>query len=355
MSHEQIVSLRSDDPRRADLERQGWTVVGESWGARLRLGTAGTPERARAEARLHGAVAAAEQRGYRVVELGADAAEAIAALDASNEPDYPSTPSTAHTAPGAEEVRGLVSTKGVRFFGALSGEELVAVSGVYRRPDRGETELTSVRADHRGLGLAYAVKAAAILALAPDGVEVFGTGGAAANAGSLAMNRGLGYVIEEHWYDLQAPAGPALTFRLARRADLQRIVELIADDAVAAARTGAFGPAHVAGFDAIEASPNDELWVAEVDGEVCATAQLTFVPGISRNGATRLLVEAVRVDATLRGQGVGRRFMHRLHERGRERGATLAQLTSDKQRPEAHRFYRNLGYAQSHEGFKLTL
>lgn len=153
------------------------------------------------------------------------------------------------------------------------------------------------------------------------------------------------------------PDSPAsrVSFRPATRADLPRVVALIADDAVAAARTGTFGPAHEAGFDAIEASTNDELVVAELDGEVVGVMQLTFVPGISRNGATRLLVEAVRVDARLRGRGLGRALMEHAHERGRERGCVLAQLTSDKQRPDAHRFYRSLGYAQSHEGFKLPL
>jgi GNAT superfamily N-acetyltransferase len=148
---------------------------------------------------------------------------------------------------------------------------------------------------------------------------------------------------------------PRLRLRRATRADLPRVVALIADDAVAASRTGALGPAHVAGFEAIEASPQDELLVGELDGEVVACMQLTFVPGISRNGATRLLVEAVRVDARLRGQGLGRELMEHAHARGRERGCVLAQLTSDKQRPDAHRFYRGLGYAQSHEGFKLLL
>ncbi|MCL1870805.1 MAG: GNAT family N-acetyltransferase [Promicromonosporaceae bacterium] len=154
---------------------------------------------------------------------------------------------------------------------------------------------------------------------------------------------------------MSLPADLPVSFRPATRADLERVVALIADDAVAAARTGAFGPAHVAGFEAIEASPNDELVVAVLDGEVVGCMQLTFVPGISRNGATRLLVEAVRVDARLRGRGVGRALMEHAHARGRERGCALAQLTSDKQRPDAHAFYRRLGYAQSHEGFKLAL
>lgn len=146
-----------------------------------------------------------------------------------------------------------------------------------------------------------------------------------------------------------------LTFREAALADLERVVELIADDAVAATRTGTYGAPHVAAFEAIAASPDNELVVAESGGEVIAVMQLTFIPGISRNGASRLLVEAVRVDKAYRGQGIGRLLMEHAHERGRERGCVLAQLTSDKQRPDAHRFYRNLGYEQSHEGFKLQL
>ncbi|GAA2218077.1 GNAT family N-acetyltransferase [Promicromonospora sukumoe] len=146
-----------------------------------------------------------------------------------------------------------------------------------------------------------------------------------------------------------------LIFREAVRGDLERIVELIADDAVAATRTGTYGAPHLAGFEAVAASPDNELVVAESDGEVVGVMQLTFIPGISRNGAARLLVEAVRVDKAQRGQGIGRLMMEHAHERGRARGCVLAQLTSDKQRPEAHRFYRNLGYEQSHEGFKLPL
>jgi GNAT superfamily N-acetyltransferase len=146
-----------------------------------------------------------------------------------------------------------------------------------------------------------------------------------------------------------------LNFREAGRDDLERIVELIADDVVAARRTGSYGEPHVRAFEAIAASPDNELVVAEAGGEVIGVMQLTFVPGISRNGASRLLVEAVRVSRELRGQGIGRLLMEHAHERGRARGCVLAQLTSDKQRPEAHRFYRSLGYDQSHEGFKLSL
>lgn len=137
--------------------------------------------------------------------------------------------------------------------------------------------------------------------------------------------------------------------------DLARIVELIADDVISAERTGSFDAAHLAAFEAIDVDPNNEVIVAELDGAVVGTMQLTYVPGISRHGATRLLVEAVRVDARLRGGGIGRQMMLWAHERGRARGCVLAQLTSDKRRTDAHRFYLSLGYDQSHEGFKLAL
>ncbi|MTG89333.1 GNAT family N-acetyltransferase [Cellulosimicrobium sp. BIT-GX5] len=148
---------------------------------------------------------------------------------------------------------------------------------------------------------------------------------------------------------------PGLSFRAAVAADLPRVVELIADDEVARARTGQIGPEHEAAFAAIAADPNNELVVVEQDGRVVGTMQLTVIPGISRRGASRLLVEAVRVDRGLRGRGVGRAMMAWAHAWGRERGCALAQLTSDKQRADAHRFYRSLGYEQSHEGFKLPL
>ncbi|MFI6393420.1 GNAT family N-acetyltransferase [Nonomuraea sp. NPDC050547] len=147
----------------------------------------------------------------------------------------------------------------------------------------------------------------------------------------------------------------SLVFREARAEDVPAVVALIADDAVAARRTGTYGPAHESAFAAIQADPNNELIVAELKGEIVGTMQLTYIPGISRNGATRLQVEAVRVAAHLRGQGWGRKMMEWAHAKGRARGCVMVQLTSDKQREEAHRFYRSLGYAQSHEGFKLPL
>ncbi len=83
--------------------------------------------------------------------------------------------------------------------------------------------------------------------------------------------------------------------------------------------------------------------------------QLTFIPGLSRRGAWRANIEAVRVASHLRGQGIGARLMDEAHQVARKRGCRLAQLTSDKQRADAHRFYERLGYAPSHTGFKLVL
>ena len=146
-----------------------------------------------------------------------------------------------------------------------------------------------------------------------------------------------------------------LTFRDARRDDLPRIIALLTDDALGAGREKAPMLAYEQAFDTVAADGNNVLVVGELDGEVVASMQLTFIPTISRGGSTRMLVEAVRVDTRLRNQGLGSLLMAEAHRRGRERGCTLAQLTSDKRRSDAHRFYTRLGYAQSHEGFKLSL
>lgn len=147
-----------------------------------------------------------------------------------------------------------------------------------------------------------------------------------------------------------------LHLRAATRADVPRILDLLNDDAIARSRgVDGIGPGHWAAFEAIDADPRNELVVAELGGRVVGTLQLTFIPGLSRNGAQRALIEAVRVDEDLRGQGFGAQLMTWAIERARERGCAMVQLTSDKQRTEAHRFYERLGFAASHEGFKLKL
>ena len=154
-------------------------------------------------------------------------------------------------------------------------------------------------------------------------------------------------------------------FRTATRADVPAILDLLADDDVARARDAAADGAPAvpeeadaacwAAFEAIDADHRNELIVAEQAGAVVGTCQLTFIPSLSRRGAERMTIEAVRVRADLRGHGVGRAMMRWSLDRARERGCGLAQLTTDKRRTDAHRFYADLGFEASHEGFKLAL
>ena len=151
-----------------------------------------------------------------------------------------------------------------------------------------------------------------------------------------------------------------LTFRIATRADVPEILALYADDVVSRARDGAVSEsadaAHWAAFEAIDADPGNELIVAvDSDGTLVGTFQLTFTPSLSRGGSSRMTIEAVRVRGDLRGRGIGRQMMEWALARGRERGCAVAQLTSDKNRPAAHRFYESLGFTASHVGMKRPL
>lgn len=151
-------------------------------------------------------------------------------------------------------------------------------------------------------------------------------------------------------------SGPeGVLFRLAVAPDLSGIVALLSDDDLGRGREGADLSPYARAFAAIEADPNNEIWVGEQAGRVVACLQLTFIPGLSRAGAWRANIESVRVARELRGKGVGAAFLRAAHARAAERGARLAQLTSDARRADAHRFYERLGYAPSHTGFKLTL
>ena len=151
---------------------------------------------------------------------------------------------------------------------------------------------------------------------------------------------------------------PPDAFRIANDADLDAIVALLADDAIARTRPGhveAATPQVRAAFASIQANPDDEIWVGERDGQVVATLQLTILSGLSRNGMRRALVEAVRVSAGMRGLGIGARLMQVAMDRARERGCGTIQLTSDLRRTDAHRFYARLGFEASHVGMKRML
>ncbi|MER7212323.1 GNAT family N-acetyltransferase [Streptosporangium sp. NPDC000239] len=151
------------------------------------------------------------------------------------------------------------------------------------------------------------------------------------------------------------PVNPYLTFRVATLEDVPTVLALLADDSTSGAQQGEYGEAHRAAFEAIDADPGNELIVAELDGEVVGTMQLTYIPGISRGGALRMQIEAVRIASGLRGRGLGGQMLRWAVERGRARGCALVQLTTNKARKDAHRFYDSLGFVASHEGYKLAL
>ena len=144
-------------------------------------------------------------------------------------------------------------------------------------------------------------------------------------------------------------------FRDARRDDVPAIVALLADDVLGAEREGAVDEAYLVAFAEIQADSGSRLIVAEADGKVAGTLQLNFLPGLSRHGMLRAQIEAVRVAATHRGRGLGREMISWAIGQAREHGCGLVQLTSDKRRPDALRFYESLGFTASHEGFKLPL
>jgi GNAT superfamily N-acetyltransferase len=149
------------------------------------------------------------------------------------------------------------------------------------------------------------------------------------------------------------------TLRRATESDVTAIVALIAADQLGATRDGVRNEAdlaaYVAAFRAISADPAHLLMVAESRGEMVGTMQLSFLPGLARRGALRAQIEAVRVAARFRGSGLGRAMLGWAIDEARRRGCALVQLTSDKSRADAHRFYQRLGFVASHEGMKLAL
>jgi len=146
-----------------------------------------------------------------------------------------------------------------------------------------------------------------------------------------------------------------LRARRAKLSDLPRLLELLGDDTLGKNReaVGSDDPCYVQAFSAIDSDANQYLFVAEIAEKVVAMLQLTFIPGLSRRGALRANIETVRVDSAMRGQGIGSWIMKEAILLAEKRGCNLVQLTSDKSRTEAHRFYARLGFVGSHEGFKL--
>lgn len=149
-----------------------------------------------------------------------------------------------------------------------------------------------------------------------------------------------------------------LTFRRATRADLPAIVAMLADDVLGRAREVVSDPVdarYVAGFDAIEANPNDMLAVADQDGQVVGCLQITFLAGVSHCGGWRGHIEGVRVAADQRGGGIGRQMLQWAIGQCRAKGCMNVQLTTNAVRVDAQRFYVSLGFEPGHVGMKLTL
>ncbi|MFD3325289.1 GNAT family N-acetyltransferase [Streptomyces sp. NPDC058701] len=147
-----------------------------------------------------------------------------------------------------------------------------------------------------------------------------------------------------------------LTIRRATEADLPAIVAMLADDPLGATRESLddLTPYRTA-LKHLSEDPSQHVVVAVRAGRVVGTLQLTIVRGLSRKGATRSIIEGVRVHADERGSGLGTLFIEWAVERSRTEGCSLVQLTSDASRTDAHRFYERLGFTASHVGFKLAL
>lgn len=163
----------------------------------------------------------------------------------------------------------------------------------------------------------------------------------------------------------------ALTIRRASEADLPRIVELLSQLSLGDDRDSPVGEVRVppedvrgaealpqsyhAAFRQIQADPRQQLLVAEVERRVVATATLGIVPNLSYRGRPWAFVEGIVVDDWARGKGYGEALVRYAIEEARRAGCYKVSLTSNKRRTEAHRFYEKLGFAASHEGFRLLL
>jgi len=146
--------------------------------------------------------------------------------------------------------------------------------------------------------------------------------------------------------------------RTARRADVPAIVYLLADDTLGSSREQPTDPlpqAYWDAFDAISAQSGNELLVAEANGEVVGCLQLTVIPGLSRVGTRRGQIEGVRVSSRHRGQRIGEALVEAATDHARQLGCALVQLTTDRRRVDAHRFYERLGFESTHIGMKRAI
>ncbi|MDH3856564.1 MAG: GNAT family N-acetyltransferase [Gammaproteobacteria bacterium] len=149
-----------------------------------------------------------------------------------------------------------------------------------------------------------------------------------------------------------------LDFRKATENDISYLVNLLADDDLGLQREDISMPlnqSYIDAFHSIDRDPNNELTVVESNAELVGMLQLTFIPYLTHTGSWRCLIEGVRIARNYRGKGLGSEFIRWAIKRARDKNCRIVQLTSDKQRPGALRFYESLGFQATHEGFKLKI
>lgn len=144
--------------------------------------------------------------------------------------------------------------------------------------------------------------------------------------------------------------------RRATRDDIPEIIAMLADDPLGATRESLNDlTPYLDAFETIDADPRQTLAVCEMEGAIVGTLQITFIPGLSRKGAMRALVEAVRIHRDARGHGLGATMLTWAVNQARTQGCGMVQLTMDASRADAHRFYEKLGFEPTHVGFKMVL
>lgn len=149
-----------------------------------------------------------------------------------------------------------------------------------------------------------------------------------------------------------------LRMRRARAEDLDAIVRMLADDPLGSRRERYSTPlaaSYLRAFESIDRDPNQHLAVCCDAERVIGVLQITFLPYLTYQGGWRALIEGVRTAADARSQGIGRFMFEWAIAEARARGCHMVQLTTDKLRPDAQRFYRALGFEATHEGMKLHL
>ncbi len=146
-----------------------------------------------------------------------------------------------------------------------------------------------------------------------------------------------------------------MIIREATEADIAAIARLLADDGLGRGREAPGDPVYARAFAAMSAQPGNVYLVAEEGGTVIGCLQFTVIHGLSRKGASRAQIEGVRVDIAQRGQGIGEALFEAAFERANVAGCTLVQLTTDRSRADALRFYQRLGFEPTHWGMKRVL